>query len=88
MKGNTIMNKFKKMLTVIMTVTMILSVCNCLSIPVAAAKSPEIVKDGLVAWYDASNNNNGEQDYDATIWRDLSGNRNHLSVRVNETNYW
>ena len=82
------MNKFKKMLTVIMAVAMLLSICTCLSIPAAAASAPAIVEDGLVAWYDGANNSNGEQDFDATIWKDLTGNGNHLQVRVNETNYW
>ena len=82
------MNKFKKMLTVIVAVTMILSVCNYLSIPVSAAERKDIVKDGLVVWYDAGNNANGVQDYEATVWKDLTGNGNHMTVRVNETNYW
>ncbi len=88
MKGSITMNKFKKMLTVIMAVAMLLSISTCLSIPAAAASAPEIVKDGLVAWYDGANNSNGEQDHDATVWKDLTGNGNHLQMRVNETNYW
>lgn len=82
------MKTTKHILSLTVIVAVILSCFTCFSFTVSAAKSPQIVKDGLVAWYDASNNNNGEQDYDATIWRDLSGNRNHLSVRVNDTNYW
>ena len=82
------MNKLKRMLAVIVAMTTLLSICTCLSIPAAAASAPEIVKDGLVAWYDGANNSNGEQDFDATIWKDLTGKGNHLQVRVNETNYW
>ena len=82
------MKTTKRALSLTVIVAVILSCFACFSLTASAAKAPEIVKDGLVAWYDGSNNNNGEQDYEATIWRDLSGNRNHLPVRVNETNYW
>ena len=75
----------KKMITVLVIVTMLLSTLACL--PVSAA-APQIEKDGLVAWYDGANNSNGEQDFDTTIWKDLTGNGNHLQVRLNETNYW
>ena len=68
--------------------TMLLGCLTCFSLTASAADAPQIVRDGLVAWYDGSNNSNGEQDYDATLWRDLSGNKNHFNVRVNETNYW
>ncbi len=68
--------------------TMLLGCLTCFSLTASAAEAPQIVRDGLVAWYDGSNNSNGEQDYDATLWRDLSGNKNHFNVRVNETNYW
>ena len=69
--------------------TVIVSLCLASFIfPISAASAPEIVHDGLVAWYDGANNSNGEQNYDAAVWMDLSGNGNHLQMRVNETNYW
>ncbi len=75
-------------LSMVVVVAMLLGSLACLSLSTSAAAAPEYVKDGLVAWYDGSNNSNGEQDYESTIWRDLSGNKNHLQVRVDETNYW
>ena len=78
----------RRYLSLAVIATMILGCFACFSFTSSAAAEPEIVKDGLVAWYDGANNSNGEQDYDATLWRDLSGNKNHFNVRVNETNYW
>lgn len=82
------MNTCKKALSLLVALTMLLVCFASLSIPASAARAPEIVRDGLVAWYDGANNSNGEQDYDATVWKDLTGNGNHLQMRVNETNYW
>ena len=52
------------------------------------AKKTDIVRDDLVIWYDASNNSNGLQDYETTTWKDLSGNGHHMTVKLNENNYW
>ena len=82
------MRAFKHLVSLAVVATMLLGCLTCFSLTASAADAPQIVKDGLVAWYDGSNNSNGEQDYDATLWRDLSGNKNHFNVRVNETNYW
>ncbi len=78
----------KKLLVFIIAAVMILSVIPVVTLSSAAAQAPAIVKDGLVAWYDGANNTNGEQDYDTTVWRDLSGNGNHMSVKVDDTNKW
>jgi len=75
-------------LSMVMALSLIMGCLTCLTLTTAAADAPEFVKDGLVAWYDGSNNSNGEQNYETTLWRDLSGNKNHFSVRLNETNYW
>lgn len=75
-------------LSMVMALSLIMGCLACLSLSTSAAAVPEIVRDGLVAWYDGSNNSNGEQNYETTLWRDLSGNKNHFSVRLNETNYW
>lgn len=82
------MRAFKHLVSLAVVATMLLGCLTCISFTASAAEAPQIVKDGLVAWYDGSNNSNGEQDYDSTVWRDLSGNKNHFNVRVNETNFW
>ena len=38
------------------------------------------VKDGLVAWFDGANNSNGEHSVTADLWKDLSGNANHIDL--------
>ena len=54
-----------------MALAVILSLCLAsFMFPISAASAPEIVHDGLVAWYDGTNNSNGEQNYDATVWMD------------------
>ncbi|MBQ1232194.1 MAG: hypothetical protein IIX86_01550 [Clostridia bacterium] len=78
----------RRYLSLAVALTMILGCFASLGFTASAAAEPEIVRDGLVAWYDGSNNSNGYQDSETTIWRDLSGNKNHFNVRVNETNYW
>ena len=82
------MHTFKKALSMLVAMTMIVACIATLCIPASAAKKTDIERDGLVVWYDASNNSNGVQDYEATVWKDLTGNGNHMTVRVNETNYW
>lgn len=80
------MQNMKKMISLVIIATFILSILACL--PVSAASKADIVKDGLVIWYDASNNSNGIQDHESTVWKDLTGNGNHMTVKLNETNYW
>ena len=82
------MNHFKKALSVLVAMTMVLACFASLCVSVSAAKKTDIVRDDLVIWYDASNNSNGLQDYETTTWKDLSGNGNHMTVKLNETNYW
>lgn len=48
----------------------------------------QITREGLYAWYDGANNSNGTQDMQTTVWKDLSGNERHMSVTLNESNYW
>ena len=48
--------------------------------PPSTGSKAEYVQDGLIAWYDATNNSNGEQNLTADLWKDLSGNANHISV--------
>lgn len=82
------MRALKLYVSLAVVATMLIGCLACLGFTASAAAEPEIVQDGLVAWYDGSNNSNGYQDSNTTIWRDLTGNRNHFNVRVNETNYW
>ena len=82
------MNTFKKALSLLMAMTLVMACFAALCIPVSAASKADIVRDGLTVWYDASNNSNGIQDYEATVWKDLTGNGNHMTVKVNEENYW
>ena len=55
---------------------------------VSADSDVEIIREGLVAWYDGSNNHNGEQDMETTVWKDLTGNGHHLPLKLDEKNYW
>ena len=80
------MNTMKKMISVLIIATFVLSTLACL--PVSAAEKTDIVRDGLAVWYDASNNSNGIQDHEATVWKDLTGNGNHMTVKIDENNYW
>jgi len=82
------MNNAKKLLTLVLTVAMIFSTCALFSITASAAKKTDIVREDLVIWYDASNNSNGLQDYETTIWKDLSGNGHHMTVKLDDKNYW
>ena len=79
------MNTMKRILSLIVVATMLL---GCFTITAFAANKTDIERDGLVVWYDASNNSNGIQDHETTVWKDLTGNGNHMTVKVNETNYW
>ena len=63
------MHMMKRILSVIVIATMLL---GCFTVTAFAAKKTDIVKDGLVIWYDASNNSNGIQDHEATVWKDLT----------------
>ena len=77
------MNTMKKIVAFAMIVSMVL---GCLIISTSAAEKKEYVgqgegKDGpLVAWYDATNNNNGTHDLQSDLWKDLSGNANHIDI--------
>ena len=71
------MNTMKKIVAFAMIVSMVL---GCLIISTSAAEKKEYVKDGLVAWYDATNNSNGTHDVKSDLWKDLSGNANHIDI--------
>ncbi|MBQ3815466.1 MAG: hypothetical protein II836_05365, partial [Clostridia bacterium] len=50
----------------------------------APATSGDIVRDGLVAYYDGANNQNGSQDKEAKVWKDCSGNGLDFEVELND----
>ena len=54
----------------------------------APAASADYVTDGLFAWYDGANNQNGSQDKKATVWKDATGGGHDFEVELNDTNYW
>ena len=82
------MNAFKRAFSVLVAMTLVLACFAALCISASAATKTDIVRDGLVVWYDASNNSNGIQEYEATVWKDLTGNGNHMPVKIDENNYW
>ena len=71
------MNIMKKIVVFAMIASMVL---GCFVFSTSAATAKEYVKEGLVAWYDASNNSNGSNLPDTDTWKDLSGNVNHISI--------
>ncbi len=78
----------KKFFTMLLAATLVLGCFSCFCFSTAAASKSDIVRDGLVVWYDGSNNSNGTQNTEATVWTDLTGNGNDMTVHLNETNYW
>ena len=82
------MNTMKKIVAFAMIISMVL---GCMIISTSAAEEKATYVDqayvgendktgSLVAWYDATNNGNGVHDTQADVWKDLSGNANHISV--------
>ena len=82
------MKNMKKTIALVITFTMLLGCMSCLFLNVGAVEAPDIVRDGLFAWYDGINNSNGTHDTSAAMWKDLSGNGRHMRVRVDEKNFW
>ena len=79
------MQTMKRILSLIVVATLLL---GCFTVTAFAAQKTDIERDGLVIWYDASNNSNGIQDHESTVWKDLTGRGNHMTVKVDENNYW
>lgn len=75
---------FKKLLSLILTLSFILPMFVC---GVTVNAEEEIVKDGLVAWYDGKNNTENGHDANSTVWYDLVGD-NDVKVSKNSTNYF
>ena len=50
-------------------------------IPTDAKMPTGYVRDeSLIAWFDGNNNNNGSFSHTADLWKDLSGNANHIDI--------
>ena len=79
------MQTMKRILSLIVVATLLL---GCFTVTAFAAQKTDIERDGLVIWYDASNNSNGIQDHESTVWKDLTGRGNHMTVKIDENNYW
>ena len=81
-------NAAKKAVTMLIAATMLLGCFATFCFSASAATKTDIVRDGLVVWYDGSNNSNGTQNLEAAVWTDLTGNGNDLTVHLDEKNYW
>ena len=79
------MKNSTRILSVIIAAVMI---CACLPLAASADSGDGIIMQGIVAYYDGANNSNGEQDLNASVWRDLSGNGYHFAVETDENTKW
>ncbi len=79
------MKKTARILSVIIAAVMI---CACLPLAASADSGDGIIMQGIVAYYDGANNSNGDQDLNASVWRDLSGNGYHFAVETDENTKW
>ena len=71
--------KWKSSLSVLLCAVLWLGVLvPGFTLTAAGAAPMEYAQDGLIAWFDGTNNANGIMDLDAEYWKDLSGNANHL----------
>ncbi|MGN1346851.1 MAG: hypothetical protein ACI4V1_08690, partial [Eubacteriales bacterium] len=58
----------KKLLTFALAAVMTASI-----LPLAVTAEETVVTDGLVAYYDGTNNTGSGQDMETGVWKDLSG---------------
>ncbi|MBE6544120.1 MAG: hypothetical protein E7675_06935 [Ruminococcaceae bacterium] len=73
----------KKILSMTLVMAMLLSTFCIFTVNAET----EIVKDGLVAWYDGKNNTENGHDADSLVWYDLAGD-NDVKVVKNSKNYF
>lgn len=76
----------KSKITRFIILTMIISIGLCMML--SSAKTTGYVTDGLVGFFDGDDNSNGTHNKQATVWKDLSGKGNDITVVLNETNFW
>ena len=75
--------KYHRLITVLTELALVCLVFVTIAAGISAwneEKKIEYVKDGLVAWYDGTNNTNGDPSTKAELWKDLTGNENHISA--------
>ena len=60
-------NAAKKAVTMLIAATMLLGCFATFCFSASAATKTDIVRDGLVVWYDGSNNSNGTQNLEAAV---------------------
>jgi hypothetical protein len=60
----------------------------CLSMIMASAQTKGYVTEGLVGFFDGSNNLGNKHDKESTTWKDLSGSGNDITVILNEKCKW
>lgn len=73
----------KRIISLILVTIMMMSALCVFSVNAEA----EIVKDGLVAWYDGKNNTENGHDPNSTVWYDLAGD-NDVTVVKNSKSYF
>ena len=74
--------KYHRLITVLTELALVCLVFVTISACMSAwneKEKEEYVQDGLVAWYDGTNNTNGDPTTKAELWKDLTGNDNHIS---------
>ncbi len=60
----------------------------CLTMTMASAQTKGYVTDGLVGFFDGSNNQGNKHDKQSTTWKDLSGSGNDITVILNDKCKW
>ena len=81
------MKKSVRFLTFLLCVSLFVSLIPLHSGADGATETTEAVEgkpyigEGLIAWYDGTNNANGFRDPMTDFWKDLTGNINHLDLR-------
>ena len=73
----------KRIISLILVTIMMMSALCVFSVNAEA----EIVKDGLVAWYDGKKNTENGHDPNSTVWYDLAGD-NDVTVVKNSKSYF
>ena len=75
-------NKLKRIVSMLLCAMLL---CGLLPLAATAGDTGTVeqkayVSAGLTAWFDGTNNSNGTHRIPADLWKDLSGNTNHIAV--------
>ncbi|NLN03759.1 MAG: LamG domain-containing protein [Clostridiaceae bacterium] len=65
-----------------------IAVIMCLSVFMVSASTKGYVTEGLVGFFDGTNNQGNKHDKQSTTWKDLSGSGNDITVILNEKCKW